>query len=140
MNRVYCFIKKHIDIVSYLFFGVLTTAVSFAIYFSVYRCTHFSAAWSNVIAWAGAVLFAFLTNKPFVFQSRDWSAAVVWPELGKFVVSRLLSGLLETVILAATVDWLHLHNFGMKVAASVIVVIFNYFASKLIVFRSRPTC
>ena len=140
MNRIFGFVKKHIDIALYLLFGGLTTAVSFAIYFSVYHYMQLSAAWSNVISWIGAVCFAFLTNKPFVFRSSDWSLAVVLPELGKFVGSRLFSGLLETMILAVTVDWLHLHNLGMKIAASVIVVIFNYFASKLIVFRSRPTC
>ena len=140
MNRICSFIKKHLDIVTYLFFGGLTTVVSFTVYFSCYNFALLSAAWSNVLAWVCAVGFAFVTNKPFVFHSRDWSAAVVFPELGKFVSSRLFSGLLETVILAVTVDWLHLHNLGMKITASVIVVIINYFASKLFVFRSRPTC
>ena len=137
MKRIYSFINKHIDIVSYLFFGGLTTLVSFAIYFSLYHYANFSAAWSNVIAWVGAVLFAFLTNKPFVFRSLDWSASVVFPELGKFVGSRLFSGLLETVILALTVDRLQFHNLTMKVVASVIVVILNYVSSKLIVFRNQ---
>ena len=122
---------------SYLFFGGLTTLVSFGIYFSLYNYAAFSAAWSNVIAWIGAVLFAFLTNKPFVFQSRDWSASVVFPELGKFVGSRLFSGLLETAILALTVDVLHFHNLTMKIVASVIVVVLNYVSSKLIVFRNK---
>lgn len=135
MNRICSFIKKHIDIVSYLFFGGLTTVVSFVIYFSLYRYVRFSAAWSNVIAWVAAVLFAFVTNKPFVFRSNNWSLAVVFPELGKFVGSRLVSGLLETAFLALTVDVLGLHNLTMKIVASVMVVILNYVSSKLIVFR-----
>lgn len=136
MNRIYSFIKKHIDVVSYLLFGGLTTIVSFSIYFSLYRFTPLNAAWSNVIAWIGAVLFAFLTNKPFVFHSSNWSLAVVLPELGKFIGSRLISGLLETGLLALTVDFLQLPNLIMKLVVSVIVVILNYVFSKLIVFRN----
>ena len=137
MNRIFSFVKKHIDIVLYLVFGGLTTAVSFAIYFSVYHYMQLSAAWSNVIAWIGAVCFAFLTNKPFVFRSCDWSLAVVLPELSKFVGSRLFSGLLETGLLALTVDYLQLPNLTMKLAVSVIVIILNYVFSKLVVFRNN---
>lgn len=129
-------IKKHRDILSYLFFGGLTTIVSFVLYFSLYHKLHLSAALSNVIAWVGAVAFAFLTNKPFVFHSHDWSAQKVLPELGKFVGSRLFSGFLETAMLALTVDLLHLNNTAMKIIASVIVVVLNYVASKLLVFRN----
>lgn len=136
MNRIFGFVKKHIDIVLYLLFGGLTTAVSFAIYFSVYHYMQLSAAWSNVISWIGAVCFAFLTNKPFVFRSSDWSLAVVLPELGKFVGSRLFSGLLETGLLALTVDYLQLPNLVMKLSVSVIVIVLNYLFSKLIVFRN----
>ena len=136
MNRLYSFIQKYKDIITYLFFGGLTTVVSFAVYFSVYRYLSLSASWSNVISWICAVLFAFVTNKPFVFRSYDWSPSVALPELGKFVGSRLLSGLLETAVLAVTVDLLHLHNLAMKLIASVIVVILNYVFSKLIVFRT----
>ena len=136
MNRLYSFIRKHKDIIIYLFFGGLTTLVSFAVYFSVYRYLSLSAGWSNVISWICAVVFAFVTNKPFVFHSYDWSVSVALPELGKFVGSRLLSGLLETGVLAVTVDLLHLHNLAMKLIASVIVVILNYVFSKLIVFRT----
>ena len=136
MNRLYSFIRKHKDIIIYLFFGGLTTLVSFAVYFSVYRYLSLSAGWSNVISWICAVVFAFVTNKPFVFHSYDWSVSAALPELGKFVGSRLLSGLLETAVLAVTVDLLHLHNLAMKLIASVIVVILNYVFSKLIVFRT----
>ena len=137
MNSFCSFIKKHREIVGYLVFGALTTVVSFAVYFSVYHYLSLSAGWSNVISWVCAVLFAFVTNKPFVFHSYDWSCSVVLPELGKFVGSRLLSGFLETAILAVTVDMLQLPNLWMKLLASVIVVILNYVFSKLIVFRSN---
>ena len=137
MNRMCSFLKKRKDLLMYLLFGGLTTVVSFALYFSLYHCVQLPAAWSNVISWIGAVLFAFLTNKPFVFHSCDWSAAVTIPELSKFVGSRIFSGLIETLFLALTVDFLQFHNLAMKLTASVIVVILNYVASKVIVFRNK---
>lgn len=139
MNRIFSFIKKNIDIVSYLFFGGLTTIVSFLIYFSLYHFTPLNAAWSNVIAWIVAVLFAFVTNKRFVFHSSNWSIRVILLELGTFVGGRLFSGLLETAFLALTVDALHFHNLAMKIIAGVAVGILNYVSSRLIVFRKRSS-
>ena len=78
-----------------------------------------------------------MTNKPFVFRSHDWSAGVVWPEFTKFVGCRLGSGALETGILFVTVDWLALNGNVMKLITSVLVVILNYVASKLLVFRKK---
>lgn len=131
------FIKKHWGILSYLFFGGLTTLVNFLVYTPLHYWVHLSAAVSNGIAWVAAVAFAYLTNKPFVFKSHDWSAAVVLPELGKFVGCRIGSGLLETGLLALTVDCLHWNGIVMKVIASVMVVVLNYIGSKLLVFRKK---
>ncbi len=129
-------IAKHWDILSYLFFGGLTTLVNFLVYTPLYSLTQ-SATVSNIIAWAVAVAFAYLTNKPFVFKSHDWSAKTVLPELGKFVGCRVGSGVLETGILALTVDMLHWNSLIMKLIVSVLVVILNYIGSKLLVFRKK---
>ena len=128
-------IRKHYDILSYLFFGVLTTAVNYVVYLPCYNLLHLSASLSNVIAWAAAVAFAYVTNKPFVFKSHDWSAQTVLPELGKFVGSRILSGALETGMIFVTVDVLFWDGNVMKLVTSVLVVILNYVASKLLVFK-----
>ena len=96
---------------------------------------HFSAAVSNVIAWVVAVAFAYLTNKPFVFKSHDWSPGTVVPELTKFVTCRIGSCAMETAIIFLTVDLLHWNGNVMKLITSVLVVILNYVASKLVVFR-----
>ena len=128
-------IVKYWDVLSYLFFGGLTTVVNYVVYLPCYNFLEITAAVSNVIAWVAAVLFAFLTNKPFVFKSHDWSAKTVWPEFTKFVGCRIGSGLLETAIIFVTVDLFSWNGNWMKLATSVIVVILNYFASKLLVFR-----
>ena len=135
MNMIRDLIKKYEDILAYLFYGVLTTAVNYLIYLPCYNLLHFSATLSNVIAWMVAVAFAYLTNKPFVFKSHDWSSKTVIPELTKFVGSRVASGALETGIIFVTVDLLAWNGNVMKLVTSVLVVIMNYVASKLLVFR-----
>lgn len=129
--------KKYADVLPYLVFGVLTTVVNYAVYLPVYNLLGFSAAVSNIVAWVVAVAFAFLTNKPFVFHSHDWSKSVVLPELGKFVGCRLVSGVMETAIVLLAVDLLGRDGNLWKLLTSMLVVILNYFGSKLLVFRKK---
>lgn len=135
MGKLRILIRKYYDILVYLFFGVLTTLVNYIVYLPCYNLLHLSAAVSNAIAWVVAVAFAYLTNKPFVFRSYDWSAKTVVPELTKFVGSRVASGALETAIIFVTVDLLQWNGNVMKLITSVLVVILNYVASKLLVFK-----
>ena len=129
--------QLHRDILSYLLFGVLTTAVNYLVYLSLYNGLGLSAVLSNVVAWIFAVAFAFLTNKPFVFQSHDWSLGTVVPELIKFLGTRIGSGLLETVIMFLTADILGWDGNVMKLATSIFVIILNYVGSKGLVFRKK---
>lgn len=135
MHKILFLIRKHDDILAYLFFGILTTVVNYIVYLPCYNLLHISAAVSNAVAWVVAVAFAYMTNKPFVFKSYDWSAKTVVPELTKFVGSRVLSGALETAIIFVTVDLLLWNGNIMKLITSVLVVILNYVASKLLVFK-----
>ena len=128
---------KHYDILVYLIFGVLTTAVNYIVYLPCYNLLHLSATVSNVIAWAAAVAFAYVTNKPFVFHSHDWSAKTVVPELTKFIGTRLGSGGLETLVLLVFVDLLQGNGNVWKLLTSVLVVVLNYIGSKLLVFRKK---
>ena len=137
LNRFRTLIEKHYDVVSYLVFGVLTTLVNYIVYFPLYNVLHWSAAFSNAVAWAVAVAFAYLTNKPFVFKSKDWSASVVVPELIKFVGCRVGSGVIETGIMWILVDLLSWNGNLFKILTSVVVVVLNYIASKWFVFRNK---
>lgn len=128
-------LHKYWDVITYLFFGVLTTVVNYLVYLPVYNLLGLSAALSNAIAWAVAVVFAYVTNKPFVFKSNDWSMKTVIPELGKFVGCRVASGAAETLILLVSVDILGWNGNVWKLVTSVLVVVLNYFASKFLVFR-----
>lgn len=135
MKKLINLMEKYREILVYLVFGVLTTVVNYIVYLPCYNLLQISAAISNVIAWAAAVTFAFLTNKPFVFQSHDWSAKTVVPELIKFLGTRIGSGAVETLSLLITVDMLGLNGNLWKIVTSVMVVILNYIGSKLLVFR-----
>lgn len=130
-------VEKYWDILSYLFFGVLTTVVNYVIYLPCYNLLELSAVVSNGIAWVVAVAFAYLTNKPFVFRSHDWSAKTVVPELSKFVGCRVGSGLAESLILLVAVDMLGWNGNLWKLLTNVLVVILNYIGSKLLVFTKK---
>ena len=129
--------KKYYDLISYLFFGVLTTVVNYLVYLPCYNLLGLNASASNMIAWVVAVIFAFVTNKPFVFHSYDWSAKVLIPELTKFVATRIGSGGLETAILFLSVDIAGLNGNVWKLVTSVLVVVLNYIGSKLLVFKKK---
>lgn len=139
MKTLKALFVKYYDVISYLFFGALTTVVNYLVYLPCYNWLHLSATASNVIAWAAAVLFAYLTNKPFVFKSHDWSMKTVLPEFTKFLGCRVGSGALETLIIFITVDCLSWNGNLMKLITSVLVVILNYVASKLLVFTKKKT-
>ena len=135
MEKLKALLVRYRDIIVYLIFGVLTTAVNYIVYLPCYNILGLSGSASNAIAWLAAVAFAYLTNKPFVFRSRDWSAKTVIPELTKFVGCRVGSGVLETAIIFLTVDLLGWNGNVMKLLTSVLVVVINYIGSKLLVFK-----
>ncbi len=137
IGKIKGLVIKYWEILSYLIFGVLTTVVNYLVYLPVYNLLGLSAAISNAIAWVFAVAFAYLTNKPFVFKSHDWSAKTVIPELIKFVGCRVASGAAETLILLVAADILRGDGNIWKLITSVLVVILNYIGSKLLVFRKK---
>ena len=137
IQRIKALILQYWEVLSYLILGVLTTVVNYCVYLPVYNILGLSASVSNVIAWVVAVAFAYLTNKPFVFRSHDWSAKTVIPDLTKFVGCRVASGAAETLILLVSVDILHWNGNIWKLVTSVLVVVLNYIASKLVVFKKK---
>lgn len=137
MKSIKTLFLRHKDIILYLIFGVLTTVVNYLVYLPCYNYLELSSVTSNCIAWCVAVAFAFLTNKPIVFRSHDWSAKTLIPELGKFVSCRVATGVMETLILFVAVDLAHLDGNILKIFTNIAVIILNYLGSRIIVFCKK---
>lgn len=134
-QKLLIYIKKHWDFLMYMVFGVLTTLINYIVFLPCMYVVGLSATVSNIIAWVAAVAFAYVTNKPFVFHSTDWSLKTVGPELSKFLSCRVASGVMETVIMMVCVDLLGWNGALWKIIANVLVIIVNYIGSKLLVFK-----
>ena len=143
MDKLKALLLKYKEPISYLFFGGLTTVVSWATYALFAGPLALGVMPSNILSWVCAVTFAFVTNKLWVFDSKSW----VWPgwlrEAAAFVAGRLFSGAVELGGLPLLM-WLGLdqalfgiEGFAAKVVISVVVVILNYFLSKFLVFRKK---
>ena len=128
------------EAIDYLFWGVMTTAVSWVSY-SLFVLLGASVFWGNAGSWVCAVSFAFVTNKLWVFRSKSWAGAIVLPELGKFLSSHVATGVFEVIAVPALVALgLNQTVFGIdgivaKVIVSVVVIVLNYILSKLFVFK-----
>lgn len=124
------------EVISYLIFGILTTLVNWMVYhFALNAGSDYRTA--TAIAWLLSVLFAFLVNKIFVFQSRRRNLPAVLREFLSFVLCRTASGVMEMAFMIVLVSWLHVDEYGSKILVSVFVVIANYGFSKRFIFRKK---
>lgn len=130
---------KYRELISYVFFGGLTTLVSWGSYFVLNEVFHAHYLISQTLSWILAVLFAFVTNKKYVFEDKTSSKNNIIVQLAQFTASRLFSFAVETVLLIITVDVMKMNENIAKIAVSVITVVLNYFTSKFIVFKKTDT-
>lgn len=122
--------------ISYLIFGVLTTLVDWLTYAALWRLgTDYRI--STAVSWMAAVLFAFVTNKLFVFQSFDVHWEHLWKEFTSFVGCRGLTGVITLVAMIIMVDTLHWNEFLGKLMVSAISLLLNYIFSKLFIFKKN---
>ncbi len=166
------FIGKIIDklftkeIISYIFFGVLTTAVNLLTFYlfkklfisigweGILNTLLSSAGWekaldflsdgsdyldANTIAWVVGVLFAFFTNKLFVFESKSWRPSVAGKEFIAFVGARILSFVAESVLMFLMVTVLSWNELIAKIIVGIVVIVMNYVFSKLFIFKKEKT-
>ncbi len=129
--------RKYKETILYLVFGGLTTLINIVTYWLLTKPLGIDFMVSNAIAWVVSVLFAFVTNKLFVFESKGLNAALVVKELVLFVGARLFSGALDMGIMYLFIDILHFNDLLIKVLSNVIVIIVNYVLSKLIIFKKK---
>ena len=130
-------IVKYRDLLLYALFGLLTTLVNVAVY---WLCAHplgIPVVPSSVIAWVIAVLFAYLTNRTWVFHSSAETAGAVAREIVSFFACRLATGVLDWGIMYVFAERLGLNDLAVKIVDNILVIVLNYAASRLLVFRRR---
>ena len=135
-TRVLKLWRVHKEKITYVFFGGLTTLVYYLVYFPMMWATKESVALSTNTAWLAGVLFAFVTNKLWVFNSKA-TGLEFWREFATFVAARAFSGLLNWAIMEAGVTWLQLWHVPVSLFAQVLVVVMNYFFSKWFIFKKE---
>ena len=135
MNRIRALLVKYKSLILYAVFGALTTLVNIAAYYVCYNMLGIPNVPSDIIAWVLAVSFAFITNKLWVFDSKSFSGKTLRRELPAFLGARIATGLLDVAIMYLAVDVLHLNATVWKLISNAVVIILNYVASKLVIFK-----
>ena len=138
MRRFYLKFKEQIR---YLEFGVIVTLVNWIIYAVLVALLNMGITISNLVAWLAAVITAFITNKLYVFDSKKTDKRSVLKEAAAFLLSRISTGIFEVVapslLFLIGLDGMlfGIDGFYAKLIVSIIVVILNYYLSKIIVFK-----
>lgn len=128
-------LKKYKRIIVYGIFGVLTTIVNVTIYHTCYEFAQIGNVLSTVIAWFFAVVFAYITNKLFVFESKAMDTKTIISEAFKFFSCRIGTGIIEVGFMAIFVDILAFDGTIMKLITNIVVIVLNYILSKLVIFK-----
>lgn len=125
------------ETISYLIFGILTTAVDWMVYRLLRGMAGMDYMPATAISWLSAVIFAFITNKIIVFQSNDFKALILIREFIAFVSARIITGLLNLGGMWILVSGLKVGDYGAKFILSIMVIILNYLLSKWFIFKNQ---
>ena len=139
MEKIKEMYLKYKEIISYLIFGVLTTVVSLGVYYiCVYTFLNpenvVQLQIANIISWVAGVAFAYVTNRKFVFESKEENKL---KEAGKFVTSRITTLLMDMAIMFIGVTLCNFNDKIIKLISQVVVIVMNYLLSKIIVFKKK---
>ncbi len=122
------------EVISYLIFGVLTTVVNIVVYWGLNTGLHVNYLVSNAIAWIVSVLFAYITNRKYVFESQNTSFI---NELVKFIGARGFTGIMDMILMWLLVDVFLINSMFSKIIVNGLVIVLNYILSKLFVFQKE---
>ena len=123
--------------VAYLIFGVLTTVIDYVISIVLFYWTKVPTLPAQTIAWIAAVVFAFVTNKWWVFESHTLVPSEVWKEFVSFIICRIATFVFNLAALFVMVDLMGMEFFFCKLLISVVVVVLNYVFSKILIFAKK---
>ncbi len=126
---------KYKEVINYLFFGGCTFLVSIISFYLFNKVFTLNEHVANVLSWILAVSFAYVTNKKYVFESKTSEKKDLLKEITSFVSARILTLVMEEIILLIGVNMLNIDSMIVKVVAQVVVIVSNYFLSKLFIFK-----
>lgn len=133
MNKIWELYKKYKEQINYIVVGGMTTLVNFVIY-AIDMYFGMDMMINLVVSWVVAVIFAYVTNRIVVFESKENN---ILHEFTKFVSSRIASLLIEMLLMKICVDFIGIKEYLAKVGVAIVVVIVNYVLSKLWVFSKN---
>ena len=137
METIKKLLIKYQDFIAYAFFGVWTTIVNIAAYWLLAHPLAMATVPANVLAWVAAVLFAYVTNRKWVFHSQAVTRQEITREILSFFGCRLATGVMDWVIMFVCVDVLGWNDMLIKVISNILVILLNFVASKLIIFKKK---
>ena len=132
MDIIIKYIKKYKEQILYLVFGGLTTLINIIVFFITNKVLNISWQISNILAWFFAVLFAYIVNRKFVFESKNEN---VLKEMISFFFFRILSLFIDMAVMFIFIDIIKLDSAISKLLVQFIIVVVNYIFSKLIIFN-----
>lgn len=137
MEKCKALFFKYKEPILYIFFGGLTTLVNIVSYALFARLFHLDEILSTVIAFLLSVVFAYLTNRKWVFDSKASGKKAIAYEVGTFFGGRVFSGALDVGIMYLFVTILHYNDLLIKILSNILVILLNFIISKWIVFRKK---
>jgi len=128
-------LEKFADVIPYAFFGGCTTLVNVIVYWFLAHPLGMETIPATIAAWLAAVLFAYFTNRKWVFHSTAHGQSEILKESVSFFACRLATGLLDWACMYVFVDLLFINDMLIKILANALVIILNYVASKKVIFK-----
>lgn len=129
-------LKRYKSYILYLVFGVGTTFINLLVYNVGYYGLEISNIKAVISAWFTAVMFAFVTNKLWVYESKRTGNKIIIKECISFFSCRMITGILELLVMYYTVDVFKLNAFLWKLISNIAVIVMNYMAGRFVVFKN----
>ncbi len=129
--------KKYEEGINYLIFGFLAFVLNYALFFLFESILHLNYLIATVLSWVITVIFAYWTNRTFVFKSKNVSQGSLFKEFVSFIGARIATEFLEIGFMYLAVDILGMNSNIAKLIGQVLVIVSNYFLSKLWIFKKK---
>lgn len=131
--------RKYEEGISYLFWGGVAFVLSMVLFYIFANIMMLDEQIANIFTWIICVIFAYLTNRTFVFKSKTTGAKAVTKEFVDFTAARLATLVLENAVLFVCIDLFLWHNMLAKLLGQFLVIVSNYVLSKLWIFKKKDS-